>query len=127
MTADLDIYAPAPEPTRQVSDLVAWADSARAAASIATSLVKTSFVPDAFRGKPEEATAAILSGAEVGLSPMASLRSFDIIQGSAAARAITLRAIVQAAGHRLWTEESTATRAVVCGQRRGESTVERSL
>ena len=127
MTA-LDLHrTPDGEPSRQVADLVAWADSARAAASIATSLVRTSFVPEAFRGKPEEATAAILSGAEVGLSPMASLRSFDVIQGSAAARAITLRAIVQSAGHQLWTEESTETRAVVCGRRNGQEQVERSV
>lgn len=109
------------------ADLVSWAESARAAHAVATSLVSTSFVPEAFRGKANEATAAILAGLEVGLSPMASLRSFDIIQGTAAPRAITLRAIVQSAGHRIWTEESTDARAVVCGQRRGEERVERSV
>lgn len=109
------------------ADLVSWAESARAAHAVATSLVSTSFVPEAFRGKPNEATAAILAGLEVGLSPMAALRAFDIIQGTAAPRALTHRAIVQSAGHRIWTEESTATRAIVCGQRRGEEKVERSV
>lgn len=109
------------------ADLVAWAESARAAHSVATSLVGTSFVPDAFRNKAHEATAAILAGAEVGLSPMAALRSFDIIQGQAAPRAITLRAVVQAAGHQIWTEQSTANQAIVCGQRRGSEKVERSV
>lgn len=119
--------AVAPDTTPAVSALVEWAHSARAAHQVAESLVKTSFVPEAFRGKPGEATAAILAGAEVGLSPMASLRSFDIIQGTAAPRALTLRAVVQSHGHHLWVEESTETRAIVCGRRRGSEQVERSV
>ncbi len=109
------------------SALIAWAESARAAHGVAESLVKTSFVPEAFRNKAVEATAAILAGAEVGLSPMASLRSFDIIQGTAAPRAMTLRAVVQSAGHEMWVEQSTDDKAVVCGRRRGSERVERAV
>lgn len=112
--------------SKAVERLGAWAQSAVAAHGVAESLVQTSFVPAAFRGKPHEATAAILSGAEVGLSPMSSLRSFDVIQGTAAARAITLRAIVQSQGHEVWVKESTATRAIVCGKRRGSNVTETS-
>jgi hypothetical protein len=108
------------------SRLAEWAQAAQAAHEVATSLVQTSFVPEAFRGKAHEATAAILAGAEIGLDPMASLRSFDVIQGTAAPRANTLRAVVQAAGHEMRVVESTATRAVVEGRRRGE-TVQRSV
>jgi hypothetical protein len=111
---------------RAISALEQWAHAAIAAHEVAASLVKTSFVPEAFKNKPHEATAAILSGAEVGLSPLASLRSFDIISGTAAPRALTLRAIVQSQGHAVWVKESTATRAVVCGQRRGSNVVETS-
>jgi hypothetical protein len=118
---------PAPDIAPQMARLMQWAESASAAHKISLSLVKTSFVPEAFRGKPEEATAAILAGAEVGLSPMGSLRSFDIIQGTAAPRANTLRAIVQSQGHDVWVEESTATRAVVCGQRKDSTRVQRSV
>lgn len=102
--------------------LARWAEAAQAAHQMATSLVQTSFVPEAFRGKPHEATAAILAGAEIGLDPMAALRSFDIIQGTAAPRANTLRAVVQSRGHEIAVAESTATRAVVRGRRRGEQT-----
>lgn len=102
-----------------VHRLTEWASSATAAGGIAEQLVRTSFVPEAFRGKPYEATAAILAGLEVGLSPMAALRSFDVIQGQAAARAITLRAIVQSQGHDMVLEESTATRCRMRGRRRG--------
>lgn len=108
------------------SRLAAWAESATAAHRVATSLVQTSFVPEAFRGKAHEATAAILAGAEVGLSPMASLRSFDVIQGTAAPRAMTLRAVVQSRGHELVLVESTATRAIVKGRRRGEEAWQQS-
>lgn len=114
-------------PSRGVAQIVEWAESARAAYSVAESLVKTSFVPEAFRGKAHEATAAILAGSEVGLSPMAALRSFDVIQGTAAPRALTLRAIVQSQGHLIWSEESTPGKAVVCGRRRGEDMVHRSV
>jgi hypothetical protein len=109
-----------------LAELAAWADSARAAFTIAESLAKTSFVPDAFRGKPHEVTAAILTGHEMGLSPMAALRSFDLIKGTPAMRANAMRGLVQSHGHAIWEEESTATRAVVCGQRAGESEVHRS-
>ncbi len=98
-----------------------WARSADAAYHIAKTLVQTSFCPEQFRGKPGEATAAILAGLETGLQPMAALRSFDIIAGTAAPRAITLRAIVQSHGHEMVLEESTATRCRMKGRRRGAS------
>jgi hypothetical protein len=104
---------------RAVRRLTEWAQSAQAAHQIATTLVQTTFVPDAFRGKPGEATAAILAGLEVGLQPMAALRSFDVIQGQAAPRALTLRAIVQSFGHEMEVVESTATRCRMRGRRRG--------
>lgn len=98
--------------------LADWAHSATAAQTVAEQLVKTSFVPEAFRGKPYEATAAILAGLECGLSPMAALRSFDVIQGQAAPRALTLRAIVQSHGHQIEVVESSATRCKMRGKRR---------
>lgn len=105
-----------------VQRLGEWAHSAQAAYQVAENLVRTSFVPEGFRGKPHEATAAILSGLEVGLSPMAALRSFDVIQGTAAPRAVTLRAIVQSAGHEMEIVESNATRCKMRGRRRGATT-----
>lgn len=117
-SAQVATITPADAATRRLGE---WAQSAMAAHEIATSLVQTSFVPEQFRGKPHEATAAILAGIEVGLNPMAALRSFDIIQGTAAPRAITLRAVVQSAGHELVLVESTATRCKMRGKRRGSS------
>ncbi|HKO27588.1 MAG TPA: hypothetical protein VJU80_09040 [Solirubrobacteraceae bacterium] len=96
-----------------------WAQSADAAYQVAERLSSSAFVPAQFKGKPVELTAAILSGLEVGLSPMAAMRSFDIIQGQAAPRAITLRAVVQSHGHEMVLVESTATRCRMKGRRRG--------
>lgn len=107
-------------------DLVAWADEARAANAIAQSLAQTSFVPQQFRGKPGEVTAAILTGNEMGLSPMASLRAFDLIQGTPAMRANAMRGVVQSRGHEIWEEKVTPTEAVVCGRRKGEEHIHRS-
>ncbi|UNZ20583.1 hypothetical protein [Streptomyces sp. 891-h] len=113
------------QPQHPGSELVAWAESAVAANNIAQSLAKTSFVPKAFQGKPDEVTAAILAGQEMGLSPMAALRSMHVIQGTAGLSAISLRGLVQAHGHEMWTEESTSTRAIVCGRRKGQAQEER--
>lgn len=117
--AALDIAVPTQD--QAIARLAEWAKAAQAAAAMATDLVRTSFVPAAYRNKPEEATAAILAGAEVGLSPMAALRAFDNIQGTPAPKAITLRAIVQAHGHKIRIDESTPTRAVVSGLTKGDS------
>lgn len=101
--------------------LDAWVQQARAVSQIAADICSTSFAPAAYRGKPAEATAAILAGAELGLDPMASLRAFDSISGVPAPKAMTLRAVVQGAGHEVRIVESTPQRAQVAGRRRGDS------
>lgn len=101
--------------------LIEWAQSADAAYTLANKLCSTAFVPAQFKGKPVEAAAAMIAGAEVGLSPMASLRAFDVIQGVAAPRALTLRAIAQSQGHDFVTDEATPQRVVMRGRRRGSS------
>lgn len=113
-------------PVSAVAQLTEWAHGAQAAYQVAENLVTTSFCPKHYAGKPHEATAAILAGLEVGLSPMASLQAFHSIQGTAAPKAITLRAIVQSKGHTLDVVESSATRAVVVGRRNGTGAPQRS-
>lgn len=97
--------------------LVEWAQAAHAAHTLASSLVKTSFVPVAYKGRPDEAAAAILAGSEVGLSPMASLRAFDNIQGTATPKAITVRAVMLRLGCEVEVEESTSARCIMRGRR----------
>lgn len=90
-------------------------------------LVSTSFVPQSYQGKATEAAAAIVTGQGIGLDPLASLRSMDVIQGTPAFRAITIRAIVQSRGHDIWVEEQTSHRAIVKGRRKGSDKVETSM
>lgn len=100
--------------------LARWVEQAAAVSRVAADICSTSFAPAAYRGKPAEATAAILAGAELGFDPMASLRAFDNIQGVPAPKAITLRAVVQGAGHQVKIVHSSEERAEVAGRRRGE-------
>lgn len=103
------------------AQLVQWAQAATAAAQFAEAVCNSQAVPQQYRGKTQEAAAAILAGAEVGLTPMASLRAFDNIQGTPAPKAMTLRAIAQGLGHKVRIDESTPERAVVSGLRNGDT------
>ena len=120
---ELDTTAEHLEPTGapfQDSALVQWAYEARQASQIAKSLAQTSFVPASLRGKPADITAAILAGQELGLQPMATLRSMDVIQGTPALRAHAMRGLVQSHGHSVQIVESTSDRCVARGRRAGE-------
>lgn len=102
------------------SALVRWAYEAREANLIAQSLAKTSFVPASLRGKPLDITAAILAGQELGLQPMATLRSMDVIQGTPALRAHAMRGLVQSRGHTVQLLESDDAHCKMRGRRSGE-------
>ncbi|MCW2902429.1 MAG: hypothetical protein JWO67_4694 [Streptosporangiaceae bacterium] len=104
--------------------LIAWAQAARAANALAESLVRTSFAPKEFRGKPEEATAAIMLGDELGLSPISALRSVYVIHGTPSIYAKTMVALVQAHGHEVWTESTSDREVTVSGRRRGSDRTE---
>jgi hypothetical protein len=110
---DLDLYTGLP---KVGNSLAVWADDARQAASVAVSLAPTPFVPQSLRGRDDKTTAAnitaaILTGAELGLTPMASLRSIVVIQGTPAMTAVALRGLVQSAGHEVWVEVESSDRA----------------
>jgi hypothetical protein len=111
----------APTSPDAAARLVEWAQAAKAAHELAVALSQTAFVPQQYRGKPGEATAAILAGAELGLDPLASLRAFDNIQGTVAPKAITLRAVAQAHGHEVEVTDESDVRAVVAYRRRGSA------
>ncbi|NUP23568.1 MAG: hypothetical protein HOZ81_47440 [Streptomyces sp.] len=103
------------------NELMEWVESARQANLVAQSLANTSFAGQ-YRGKPDDITAAILTGQELGLQPMTSLKSIDVIQGQPALRAHAMRAIVQHQGHDIELVESDDTHCVMRGRRRGSET-----
>lgn len=106
-----------PDPTG--GRLVAWASSLTAAHKIGAALCNTSFVPATFKGKPEEAAAAILFGDEIGLTPTQALQSVYVISGKPALYARAMVAIVLAAGHEIETVEKSDATVSVRGRRRG--------
>ncbi|MFF0777042.1 hypothetical protein [Streptomyces sp. NPDC003720] len=111
--------AAGPAPTAGATALMQWAQEADLAYQMAQKLAATSFVPQSLRGKPGDITAAILAGAELGLKPMATLKSIDVIQGTPALRAHAMRAVVQKQGHDIELVESDATHCVMRGRRKG--------
>lgn len=111
-----DLSPARPEP----APLMQWVAEAQQAGQIAHVLARSTFVPASLRGKPDEITAAILAGQELGLPPMAALRSIDVIQGTPGLRAHAMRGLVQSHGHQIQVVESTDERCVVRGRRRGE-------
>lgn len=129
--------------TREVTGLEAWARNAKLATDVARQLALTPFTPASLiaqetddRGKPigvdyertvGNVLGALLVGDELGLAPMAALRSIDIIKGTPALRAVALRAIAQAAGHEMVLVESSETRAIVKGRRRGSTEWQQSV
>lgn len=129
---ELETYRP-----QQSGDIAAWSSDFATVAGIAGQLATTNFVPQSLRvfrnnGKDYDAAAtaaqvaaAILTGRELGLDPMAALRSIDVIQGTPALRAIALRGILQAQGHHIWVEEATNNRATVAGQRKDSDHIQR--
>lgn len=114
---ELTTYTPTATPASQ---LVEWADAAHAAHGLADALVRTNVCPPAFRGKPQEATAVVLLGAELGLSPIAALRSMYDLRGQIGMYVRAQVALVQSRGHSIWTAAETDDLVTVRGHRRGE-------
>jgi hypothetical protein len=109
--------------------LTDWAEEMAAAARIARGVAATPFCPDNMRVVHQGETdlgattaviaAALLTGKEVGLEPMAALRSIYIVNGTPAMYAVAARALLIARGHAIEVVESTNTRCQMRGRRRG--------
>lgn len=94
--------------------------------ALATAVASTQMIPKHFQGKPDECAAAMLYGASLGLDPMQSVRQIYVVHGQAALYARAMSALVQGAGHRVWTVESTDDSVTVSGSRRGSENIETS-
>ena len=87
--------------------LTRQAEAMGAAHKLATVLANTAMVPQIYRGKPDDAAAAILYGAEVGLKPQQALQQVFVVHGQPAIYARTMVALLKAKGYRFETIEST--------------------
>ena len=90
----------------------------QAAMRLAARIHDTPFVPKALRGDPHSVLACILTGYELGLGPMQSLRMVNVIDGRPAASAELMRALVNRAGHRIDVVEARQDRVTLAGVRR---------
>jgi len=115
-TRDTNTPVPANQPLG--SSLETWAREAAAISGIAQAIAGTTLA-GAYRGKRDEIVAVVLAGHELGLQPMTSLKSIDVIQGQPALRAHAMRGIVQAQGHEVEVVESTPTYCKMRGRRKG--------
>lgn len=121
---DMSIPVPAGLDDPTGGRLVAWANGLAAAHRIANALCQTSFAPAHFRGKPDEAAAAILYGDELGFSPTQALQNIFMIGGRPGMYARQMAALVMSRGHQIWTIEKTDTTVTVAGCRRGAEQAE---
>ena len=87
--------------------------------NLADYIAETDFVPRALRNRPAAVAACILTGRELGIGPMASLKSIHMVQGVPSLSAEYKRARAMAAGHEIVVDETNATRCVVRGRRAG--------
>jgi hypothetical protein len=110
MTTEIDILSqpsaltllpPAQHPAQAAIDMLrGHAEMMGMAYDLATKMCRTQLVPTRFRGKPEDAAAAILYGAELGLNPIQSLQRVVPIHGMPTLEARTMVALLKSAATR---------------------------
>lgn len=84
---------------------------------VGVSLAHSGFVPQPYQGKPDEIMACLAYGHELGLGPMQSLQSIDVIQGKPTLKPETMRALIRAQGHSLTRIEASNTKVTLRGKR----------
>jgi hypothetical protein len=122
------------------TSLQAWAEEMGAAAEIARGLAGTPFAPVTLQvrqgGKngPVDVAAttatiaaALLAGREVGLEPMAALRSIHVIEGTPGLSALSMRALALARGAEMWVVEASAHRVVIQGRAANSEQIQSSV
>lgn len=104
----LEVLPPAQLPDMAaITTLREHVGAMRDAKFFAEGMCYSALVPDRFRGKPGDGAAAILFGAELGLSPIASLRSIIVVHGQPGLEARTMKALLKSKGYRFKTHEIT--------------------
>lgn len=95
--------------------LLSHAEMMDTAYRLATPMVNTAMVPARFRGKVEDATAAILYGAELGLNPIQSLQRIIPIHGMPSLEARTMVALLKSRGYKIRTAAQSNEAVTVHG------------
>lgn len=87
-------------------------------------ITKTGACPADFRGKPNDAAAAIIRGAALGFDPDAALEAWYVVHGKTEMYARAAIAVAESIGCRVWEQEATAESVTWCGTRPGDDKVE---
>ncbi|NKR72935.1 hypothetical protein GS492_09800 [Rhodococcus hoagii] len=107
-----------PDPSdRALERIEKQARAMSAAHQLGSALAGTDMVPRDYKGKPDNATAAILYGAELGLSAIQSLQNVFIVHGKPAMYARTMVALAINAGHQVGEIASSAESVTWFGKR----------
>lgn len=102
---------------RAIDRIYKQAKAMQAAHQLGSALSATKMVPDIYQGKADDATAAILYGAELGLSAIQSLQSVFIVRGKPAVYSRVMVAQVISAGHFVYEVEASPTSVKWAGRR----------
>ncbi len=92
---------------RASRDTDSWTDVAGDVIKLSDHIARTQFVPKQLQGNPAGVAAAILTGRELDLGPMASLRGIQIIEGKPSLTAEMMAAKILAGGHAIHWVNST--------------------
>ncbi len=105
---ELDVLPAArPVQAEAVGQLMAHAQAMATAKQLADAMCDTDLVPATYRGKPGNGAAAILYGAELGLTPIQSLQQIFVVHGTPAIYARTAVALVKRHGYQIRTIEES--------------------
>lgn len=111
---EIEILPPRrPSAVEALGALAAHVEAMSNAKILGDALADTELVPETYRGKPGNAGAAILFGAELGLNPIQSLQQIFIVKGKPAIYARTAVALLKQHGIVVQTVESTDDRVTV--------------
>lgn len=86
--------------------------------AVAREIAATPFVPESYRGRPESVVAAILTGREMGIGPMQSLRQIHMIDGRPAFAADLMLAKMRQGGLMILDSSIDDERAWIKAKRR---------
>lgn len=113
----LEIFPPAQAPSAVARAMLReHAQMYADASQLAGAMVRTTMVPKRFFGKPGDATAAILYGAEIGLNPIQSLQRVVAIHGMPTLEARTMVGLLKARGYKIRTVEQSDEQVTVEGE-----------
>lgn len=113
---DIEVLPPSrPSVPEALGALAAHVEAMTNAKALGDALASSELVPITYRGKPGNAAAAILYGAELGLNPVQSLQNIFVVHGTPAIYTRTMVALVKRHGYVIETDSSTDDSVTVTG------------